>query len=364
MLRIAHVLGSFEIGGGERVALDLARGQRRAGHEVIAVSLAPGPPGPLAEQFEAAGARAITVPKLPRVDVTLPARLAALFYRRGVGVVHTHNPQPLIYAAVAGKLARARVVHTKHGLNQGRARALWLRQRAAAFADVYVAVSEATAAQSREQRDCAPHKLRVIANGIELDQFRPDPDSRAAVRAALGIGAGARVLGTVGRIHPDKNHARLVRAAAPLVGEDLRLVIVGDGPMLPQLREQVASLPAGRAAFVHLLGRRLDVPRLLAAFDVFAMSSDTEGLPLVVPEAMATALPVVSTAVGGIPAVVREGDTGFLVPAADEAALRDRLARLAADPDLAARMGARGREIALAEHSCERMLRAYMAAYG
>src|SRR5207245_8586577 len=103
--------------------------------------------------------------------------------------------------------------------------------------------------------------------------------------------------------------------------------------------------------------------RLLAALDVFAMSSSTEGLPLVLPEAMAAGLPVVSTAVGGIPNVIEEERTGFLVPSGDAAALGDRLARLQADRALAERLGRRAREVALSRYGVDRMASDYMRLY-
>src|SRR5262249_25790930 len=125
--------------------------------------------------------------------------------------------------------------------------------------------------------------------------------------------------------------------------------------------ELAASLQITR--FAHLLGARRDVPAVLNALDVLVMSSDTEGLPLVVLEAMATALPVVSTSVGGIPNVIDEGQTGLLVPAGDEAALRDRLARLGADRALARALGARAREVSVARYSAARMQRDYLDLY-
>ncbi len=204
--------------------------------------------------------------------------------------------------------------------------------------------------------------MRTIPNGIDLSRFHPDAEARAAVRAELGVPADAFVVGTVGRLAPEKDQALLMRAVAPLLDENLRLVIVGDGMERAALDAQAAAL-GERARFVHLPGARKDVPRFLAAFDVFALSSVTEGLPLVIPEAMATALPVISTAVGGIPGVVAEGETGFLVPPGDEAALRDRVARLAAERALGEKFGARGRALALALYSAERMVRDYLALY-
>jgi glycosyltransferase involved in cell wall biosynthesis len=153
-------------------------------------------------------------------------------------------------------------------------------------------------------------------------------------------------------------------AAAPLLGETFHLVIVGDGDSRPELEAMRGSLGAAARA-VHLLGARRDTPRLYRAFDLFVLSSRTEGLPLVLPEAMASGLPVLSTAVGGIPLVVVEGETGHLVPAGDATALGAQLARLASPEGrrAAQRMGARGRALALERYSSARMARDYLALY-
>ncbi|HEY6558614.1 MAG TPA: glycosyltransferase [Polyangiaceae bacterium] len=358
---IAHVLSSFGMGGQERVALDLARGQLAAGHTVLAISLAAGPEGPHAENFRAAGARVFTVEKGSGFDLSLIARLRALLSRERVDVVHTHNPQPLVYGAPAAKLAGAVVVHTKHGANPDGARRRWLRRTASEFADAYVAVSNTTGEVARRNRECREGRLHVIPNGIDLAQFDADPAAKAAVSAELGISQDTRIIGTVGRLAPEKNQRLLIAAAAPLLSPAVRLMLVGTGPEEEALQSFAASLPTGR--YVHFMGARNDVGRLLAAFDVFALSSLTEGLPLVIPEAMAAGLPIVSTRVGGIPDVVEDGKIGFLVPSGDERALGDCLQKLLDDPTLAAWMGTRARSVALSRYSASRMTADYMKLY-
>jgi len=359
---VVHILSSFGMGGQERVAFDLAVSQLRAGHQVTALSLAPPPDGPLAAEFRAAGATVERVarPK-PGVDPILVVRLARWMRKHGVQLVHTHNRMALIYGAPAGRLAGAAVVHTKHGNNPRGGTRLVAGNLAGRLVHAFVAVSEETAAFARKRREVDERKLRVIPSGIELGRFHPDPAAREGVRRELGIAADAWVIGTVGRIAVEKNQALLVRAMAPLLGPRVRLVIAGDWPLLPALTELTGML--GVAGFVHLLGVRRDVPEILNALDVFVMSSDTEGLPLVVLEAMATSLPVVSTSVGGIPNVLDEGQTGFLVPAGDEAALRDRVGRLHRDPAESRACGARARSAAVTRFSAERMQREYLELY-
>jgi glycosyltransferase involved in cell wall biosynthesis len=361
-MRIAHVLGSFGVGGGERVALDLATGQRARGADVAVLSLEEPPDGPMAAEYAARGIEIVRVHKKPGgVDAALFVRLAVTLRRRRADIVHTHNPPPLIYGAPAAKLARARCVHTKHGANAMRGRRRLLTRAAARFCDAFVAVSATTADEARRDGDVDAGKLSTIENGIDLGRFAPSAPTRAAVRAELGIPVDAFVVGTVGRLVREKNQPLLVRALAPLLSSATRLLVVGDGPERPAFESARAEL-GERAAFVHALGTRGDVPRLMSAFDVFALSSDSEGLPLVVIEAMAAGLPVVSTAVGGIPAVVVDG-TGLLAPRGDAAALGACLSQLATAPALRVSCGEEGRRRVLARYSAERMVNDYFAVY-
>lgn len=359
MLSIVHVLSSYGVGGQERVALDLAIGQRARGHRVGVISLAPPPDGAMANEFMQAGVEVGRVPKSDGLDPVLVPRLARELWLRRADVVHTHNPLPLIYAVPAARLVGATAIHTKHGKNPaGRANRL-LRRAAAQLAHAFVAVSDTTAEQAREQHDMPASRLHTIPNGIRLDRYAPDVEAAAATRVELGLG-DAWVVGTVGRLDEYKNQALLVRAMAPLLSSRVRLVIVGEGDARPAVEAAIAALPDPR--WVVMTGRRMDVPRLVHAFDVFALSSTTEGLPLVVPEAMAAGLPVVSTAVGGIPSVVEDGETGLLV-AVDEVALRDALATFERDRDRARAMGEKAREEALARYSHDRMVEAYLELY-
>jgi glycosyltransferase involved in cell wall biosynthesis len=359
---IAHVLSSFEMGGQERVALDLVSGQVRAGHRVSVVSLADAPDGPLAAEFSAAGAAVDRVPRRRAgLDLALIVRLARWLREHEVDLVHTHNRMALIYGAPAGRMARAAVVHTKHGKNPKNGTRLAAGNLAGRLVHAFVAVSPETADVARKRREVSPRRLSVINNGIELDRFEPDPAARARVRAELGIAADAWVVGTVGRVAVEKNQALFIRALAPLLGPGAHLVVAGDGPLMPALRELVATLGVG--PYVHLLGVRRDVPAVLCALDVFVLSSTTEGLPLVVPEAMATGLPVIATAVGGLPTVIDEGTTGYLVPSEDEGKLRERAAALHADRAVGAAMGRRARSAAIARFSAARMQKDYLELY-
>ncbi|HEY1534555.1 MAG TPA: glycosyltransferase [Polyangiaceae bacterium] len=360
-LTIAHVLSSFDMGGQERVALDLATLQRAAGHRVIAISLAGAPEGSLASAFRAARVQTETVSKRRGFDPSLSFRLAARLALEGVDVMHSHNPHALVYGAPAAALLRVACVHTKHGRNPGTGRAMWLRRAASRLVDAYVAVTPTLAHIALEARECVPTRLHVIPNGIDAVRFSPQPEARRRTRAELGIPDSAWVVGTVGRLSPEKDQGLLVDAMAPLLSEQRQLVIVGDGAEREGLQLRVAA--TWRSAFVHLTGARSDTPNLLAAFDVFALTSRTEGLPLVLLEAMAMRLPVVSTAVGGVPDLVAHGVTGFLVPAADRVALGEQLAWLSTRPPAALEVAEVARHTVLEGYTVQRMAREYETLY-
>ncbi len=358
-LTIVHVLSSYGVGGQERVALDLAIGQRARGHRVGVISLEATESG-MVPEFEHAGVEIARVPKRGSgVDLTLVPRLARELRRLGAEVVHTHNPLPLVYGIPAARIIGARAIHTKHGKNPSSRANRLLRRVAAQLAHAFVAVSETTAAQAREQHEMPVSRLHVIPNGIRLERYTPDAEARAAIRVELGLG-DAWVVGTVGRLDSYKNQVLLVRAMAPLLSSRVRLVIVGEGDTRPEIEAAIAALPEPR--WVVMTGRRMDVPRVIHAFDVFALSSKSEGLPLVVPEAMAAALPIVATAVGGLPDVIDESETGLLVPV-EQQPLTDALTLLEHDHELARSMGSRGRVVALERYSHDRMVEDYLALY-
>jgi len=360
-LSIVHVLGSLHVGGGERIALLLGQRQVSEGHRVAVVSLEQPPGGGLFVEFTRAGIAVHTVPKGPGFDATLYPRLYQTFRQLRPDVVHTHNPPPQIYAIAPAKAAGARVVHTKHGPHPDAWHRLWLRRAGAALADSFVVISPMTAEFARQLRESAESKMRIVQNGTDLTRFVPDAAARQATRQRLGIPHDAVLVGTVGRMAKVKNHALLVRAVAPLLAPSLHLAIAGGGAEAAATAALVEELRV--SAFVHLVGEISHIPEFLAGLDVFALSSDTEGLPLSLAEAMGVGLPVVSTAVGGVPLVVVSGETGLLVPKGDESALRAALDQLASSAERRATLGARGRVIAAERYSAERMAREYMALY-
>ncbi len=352
------------MGGAERVVLDLATAQRAKGHEVLVCCFSDEVGGgALAGAFADASIPVHVIAKRQGLDWTLSARVAAALRRLQIDVVHTHNSQPLFYAAAAARLSGHVVVHTKHGEGHlvGK-RGMFLRRLGAPFVNQFVTVSKKTAEHARVQRAYPfPSRIQVIANGIRTDVHRPDPEAREAIRRELDIPQTAWVVGTIGRCDTNKNQIALIRALESEFCEQMHLVIVGEGERMAELRaaQEQSQCPGS----IHLLGRRHDVSRVLAALDVFALPSLSEGLPLVILEAMATSVPVVSTSVGGIPKVITHSENGILVPSGDDPAMSLALADLRNNPERAKTLGRAGQQLARQQYSSTRMADEYLALY-
>jgi len=207
-------------------------------------------------------------------------------------------------------------------------------------------------------------QLVAVPNGIDVGRFAPrDEAARERLVATLGLPPSTRVVGTVGRLNRVKDHAGLLQAFARLQGDvpDAVLVVAGDG----ELRAELAALAAtpALAGRVHLLGDRSDVADLLRAFDLFVMSSRSEGYSIALLEACASALPIVATDVGGNAEIVHAGENGLLLPPGDPVALADALRMLLADPLRARAMGQAGLEWVGREGSLAAMAARYEQLY-
>jgi glycosyltransferase involved in cell wall biosynthesis len=207
-----------------------------------------------------------------------------------------------------------------------------------------------------------PEQYRLIRSGIEIDAYSRPALTREEARRRLGVPDGAFVIGTIGRLAPQKAPLDLLEAFRPVAlrHPHAHLVYVGDGEQRGELEAAIAA--AGLAERVHLAGLRRDVPDLQPAFDVFALASRWEGLPRVFPQAMAAGLPIVATRVAGAPEAVTPGENGWLLELDDRAGFTARLMALADDPALARSMGARGRA-RVEEFSARRMVDQLAALY-
>lgn len=347
-------------GGAEHMLLHLAEELRRRGHEVCPVG--PADRGPwLAGQFRARGFEPERYTMRRNLDVGCLRALAATLRRRGVDVVHSHEFTMGVYGAAAARLIGRPHVLTMHG---GRYYAERLQRRvalsAAARASRTVGVSAAAAADLERTLWLRRGSVRVIPNGIA-----PSRGDGSRLRAELGLAPDALLVVAVGNLYPVKGHVVLVRALAALhragVDGELHVAIAGRGEEEPALRAAAAS--AGVADRLHLLGYRDDAADVVAAADVFAMPSLSEGLPLAILEAMNAGKPIVASRVGGIPEALADGEHALLVPPGDHAALAAALRRLLDDHALRQRLGCAARRRARECFSVERMTDEYERLY-
>ena len=315
-----------------------------------------------AAELRATGVTVLGLARRGRFDVGAWRRLRRGLRDRRVDVLHTHQFGSNAWGAAIGTLARtpAIVAHEHTWSYEGQpVRKLVDRHVIARFADAFVAVSREDRRRMIEVEHIPPDVVRYIPNGAPPGGAPSGKD----VRAELGIPADAPVIGSVGIIRAQKAFEVLVATAGRLrvAHPSLRVLIAGYPLEGDVLRAEIAR--RGLDGVVLMLGHREDVPDLLRALDIAVCSSDYEGMPLSVLEYMDAGLPVVSTAVGGVPDVVRDGETGLLVPRRDDAALAAAVDELLRDPERARRMGEAGRERRRTEFDLDVMVRRIEALY-
>jgi len=366
-LHIVHVVLRLDVGGLERVVVDLARTGLVRGHQVTVLCLER--PGELAASVEAAGARVVSLEKPPGRPRHLARQLRDTIRALRPSVLHTHHIGALWYVGKAR--AGVRVVHTEHTDSiaierrlSRKVRLYLLSKLAARYASTFCCVSDSIAEAVIRRRIASRKATAVVVNGIDIARYQQTRSvTRSAVRAELGILADALVIGTVGRLNEVKRQDLLLRSAASLMTDlpHVHLLLVGDGPerqRLEQLARELRSEPR-----ITFAGYQASPERYLAAMDVFALSSRLEGLPLSLLEAWATGLPVVSTAVGGIPSVVTDRSSGLLVPADDHDALANALRQVLNDDALAETLAVGGLAAVTENYALECMADRYESYY-
>jgi glycosyltransferase involved in cell wall biosynthesis len=359
-MKVLHIISSGGMYGAEAVILNLARVMRDGPHaSVLGVfSNSANPNLQLHEAASSEGFESHLIACNGQVDRATVGAIRALVERTGADVVHAHGYKADLYCwlALRGRgLPLVSTCHTWYDTDRmvslyGKVDRLVLRR----FARV-VAVSDEVkqrllGAGVREER------IRIVRNGIDLRPFaRPLPSPEQPGRDL--------VLGLVGRLAWEKGVDVFLAAAARVASEfaSARFLVVGDGPDRSALESQVDLL--GLRERVMLAGRRDDMAAAYASFDVMVSSSRQEGLPMAILEGMASGLPLVATAVGDVPTVVRDGVTGLLVPPDDVGRLATAMLELLRDAALRARLGAAGRHLIADEYSAERMAADYLCVY-
>jgi glycosyltransferase involved in cell wall biosynthesis len=356
-LRVMFVITSMPVGGAETLLVNLVRRMDHARFlpEVCCLKAL----GPLGEEL----AREIPVHShllCCKYDMRVLRRLSDLFVARRIDAVITVGAgDKMFWGRLAARRANVPVVLSAIHSTGWPDQINWLNRRLTRLTDAFIAVAQPHGEHLVQKEGFPRDKVRVIPNGVDVERFRPRPESRTAVRAALGIPPDAPVCGIVAALRPEKNHELFLQAAARVLERrpDARFLIIGDGPRRSELEQLATELNV--AAAVQFLGSRSDVAELLPALDVFALTSHNEANPVSILEAMACGVPVVATNVGSVSESVEHEVTGFLVPPGDVAETAARWLELMSDTPLRRSMGVAARNRVVERWSLEAMVGGY-----
>ena len=357
-LRVMFLITSMPVGGAETLLVNLIRRLDR--ERFLPLLCCFKALGPLGEELAA------EIPAFEHLiehkfDVGVVGRLTKLLRDERIDAVVTVGAgDKMFWGRIAAKRAGVPVVlcalHSTGWpdaigrLNRSRIMTHWT--------DAFIGVADSHARHLIEKEHFPTYKVRVIPNGVDAGRFHASRDS-ADLRRTLGLSVTAPVAGIVAALRPEKNHEMFLRVAAQVLKEvpEARFLVIGDGPERAKLERIAAELKLERA--VQFLGTRGDIPELLAALDVFVLTSRIEANPVSILEAMATGKPVVAPRVGSISESVNDGETGFLIEPGDTQQAAAAVVRLLSRPELARRLGQAGRAAVVERWSLERMVAGY-----
>jgi len=372
-IKVLRIIARLNIGGPAIHTILLTAGLNNQRFETTLVTGVEGKyEGNMLDTAAAKGVEPVIIPQLRR-NVDPLGGLIALFKlyrlmrREKPDIVHTHTATAGLLGRLAARLAGVPVIlHTFHGhvlhgyFGPLRSKALVLMERILArLSDRIVTVSEGQRRELAGYGIAPLQKITVVPLGFELEALLACESHRGELRHELGLadeGCRYKLVGIVARLVPIKNH-RLFLRAAQVVAEAVpqtRFLVVGDGELREELEAYVRDL--GLDGSVLFTGWRRDLPRVYADLDVVALTSINEGTPVSLIEALAAGVPVVATAVGGVPDVVADGETGYLVEAGDVKGLAEAIIELLRSPEKAREMGSAGREAAYPRFAAQTLI--------
>ena len=360
--RVLQVVLSLDTGGTERLVIQICtKLQHRFEMAVCCLDS----PGVLAPELTGRGIEVAAFNRDAGFRPSIGRRIAQAAQRHGASIIHCHQYSPFVYGLIARLFhPKLKLVFTEHGRHSDAPASIKRRlvnpllgRLPGSLHSVSGALRDSMVAEGFPTR-----RIDVIHNGVDPGPLPTATDRRNA-RHSLDLPDDAFVVGTVARLDPVKDLDALIAAFTKMrsVNERSVLVIVGDGPERGQLER--ATRECGVAGAVRFLGDRRDVRRLLPAFDVYANSSISEGVSLTILEAMSAELPVVATAVGGTPEVIRDGITGVLVPGRQPKALADALIALSASSERRHALGVVARLSVEERFAIDGMVERYASVY-
>ncbi|MFA5087597.1 MAG: glycosyltransferase [Candidatus Omnitrophota bacterium] len=363
MTNILYIIEELELGGAERVVIDLARSLDRGRYSAKVCCLRQ--KGDFAFVLEDEGIEVIELGKKPGIDFLIIPKLIRVIKDNKIALVHTHLWVANFWGRLAAILARVPVIITEHNVDVWKK---WPHKMAdrllAPFTKKICVVSEQVKRFYREEVGIAAGKLEVVYNGIESLQGRAPDAEIEKLRNELKLTEDIPAVVNISRLVAAKANHLFIEAVRVLDRRNIsfKAFIIGDGPLKATLVAQGQDLiDRGKLVFT---GMRKDVSTILDITAVSALSSTREGLSVVVLEAMAKGIPFVATDVGGNPEQIIDGETGFLVPANNAEALAEAISRILQDPDLARKMSEQAVRRVSEHFSLERMVKRMEEIYG
>jgi glycosyltransferase involved in cell wall biosynthesis len=364
--KILHIITRLDMGGSAQNTL-LSCNELSGKYEIILVHGLSGESGMTdlekkivengVENARSKGVNVVALPSIvrsirPVKDFKALISLVRLIFKEKPDIVHTHSSKGGILGRLAAKIAGVpHIIHTPHGhVFYGYFRAfasrafLWIEKIFSMFTDRIVALTDGEKNDYINLSVCSSEKLFKIHSGVDVEKFMQGNGNRVEKRRSLGLDQNEAVIGFVGWLLPIKGPDYLLKAMDRVWQRhpEASLVLVGKGDLDVDLRAE--ALKKNANGKVKFLGWREDIDEIMPLFDMLVLPSLNEGMGRVLVEAMAAGKPVVASRVGGIPDLVRDGETGYLVPPADEKALADGIKKLLGDPEKAKQMGQRGKE--------------------
>jgi len=364
-INIMQVVLKLNVGGLERVVIDLLKNLDPNTYNPILCCLENY--GSMIHEVKKLGIETIALGKKEEgLDLLLIPRLLKALKQYEVKILHSHNSSPHLYSTIAGKLASTPInIYTIHGqVSAIHGQGLYMKHRPLLYmTDMIVAVSHDARKMILNGSKISHNKVVTILNGIDEEKY----SARVNIidkKRSIGLSTEDLVIGIVARLAPEKDHNTLLDAFRLVLNNthlNIKLVIVGDGSLKEQMikKSQLLSIDKN----VIFLGERHDVPELLATFNLFVLSSTTEGISLTLLEAMAAGLPVIATKVGGNPEIVMDKQTGLIVPPRDPISMAKAISHIIDNPYIWKQMGMKGKERVSNVFSVKTMVNEYQKVY-
>jgi glycosyltransferase involved in cell wall biosynthesis len=327
------------IGGAEQVISYLVRSTNSSKYEASILCL-DSPVGDFGLKLREQGFHVHSFNRRPGLDISLIRNLRRYLSKHKINILHCHQYTPFVYGTLSSAFSKTRVVFTEHGRfypDRRKFKRMVFNPILCRLASHLTAISSATCRALVQYENFPAKRLKVVYNGVETPKgmIRRNPE----LLTRYNIPEDAKILGTVARLDPIKNHSMMLKAFRQVLTKNpnCRLLIVGDGPERSNLEAQIQELEIKNKAI--LTGFQSETGRFYGLFDIFLLSSESEGTAMTLLESMAASIPSIVTDVGGNPEIVKDNITGFLTPQGDASKMAERISFLLENPDIACKMG-------------------------